>query len=198
MFNPDARTAYWRWTEYLPMAKFGKSEHASMSSWMNTNLSLRRRGLRIGIPSVVLLVAGILLFPHVRAAREAAREAALNSHCEDNFFQHSGWHPSAVVRIHQDGTVAAGCCQMCFTPVAPILYVDSNGDVLNAEELSDRVVEDGKKEIERVRGTPEFQKKRLMFSAGDETRADESARSSWDDFLARSSSMTAKPTRAPD
>lgn len=157
-----------------------------MSFWTQTNLPLRKRslGLWIGISSVALFVAGGLLIPRIQAAREAARNIQSNS----TLFQHSGWHPCAVVKIHQNGSVTGGCCPMCFTPAAPIVYLDSNGDALNAEELPDWVVEKGMKEIRRVQRTPEYQNRRRGgFAGGDETRADEWAKSMWDDYQVRRS-----------
>jgi len=53
----------------------------------------KRLALRIGIPVVILTAAVILLIPQIRAAREAAELTQGGS----GLFQHSGWHPRAVI-----------------------------------------------------------------------------------------------------
>lgn len=152
------------------------------------------------LPVGALLLVVIVFYPQIQAAREAARK----TFPRNALFQHSGWHPGAVITIHQDGTVTAGCCPVCYTRAAPMSFLNDKGDVLNEADLPDAVIEQGKREIERVQSTPEWRKRRYRFTRVDEATMDQRAEAVWRDYQARSSpgptvpSHGAEPPPGPD
>ncbi len=135
------------------------------------------------LPAGALILVVIVFYPQIQGAREAARKTPPRN----SLFQHSGWHPGGIITIHQDGTVTAGCCPVCFTRAAPMVFMNDKGEVLNGADLSEADIEQGQREIERIQSTPEWRKRRYRFTMVDEATTDHRAEAVWRDYQARSS-----------
>ncbi len=119
------------------------------------------------------------LWTHVIAP---AREAARRSQCENNLFQHSGWHPCAFVSLGQDEKVfAVGCCPLCYTSEAPIGFRGPGGAVLDEAGLRPETVDEARKRILIYQSEPRYRRLRVGFGR-DEAAAEKWASTEWERF----------------
>lgn len=133
-----------------------------------------------------------------------AREAARRSQCNNNLFQHSGWHPSDIVSLGQKGeVVSVSSCPLCNTSAAPTVYRSTSGAFLIDAELSPQTIAAARRELVRYKAEPRYRSIRRSFLVADETQAEQRARALWDHVKLKIADQqrgagSAEPARAPE
>jgi hypothetical protein len=131
-----------------------------------------------------------------------AREAARRTVYTNNLFQHSGWHPSDIVSLDQNGdVVSVASCPVCSTSAAPTLYHNASGVFVEEVELSPQTVDAARQKLLRYKAEPRYRFIRGLMLHADEPQAEQKARARY--FHLRGTRQEgdgrlAKPARAPE
>jgi hypothetical protein len=105
-----------------------------------------------------------------------AREAARRIQCDTTLFQHTGWHPSDIVSLDQNGAVVSvSSCPLCSTTTAPIIYRSRSGVIFRREELPPQTIEAARKKLAEFKAEPRYRSIRTSLLGADETLAEQTA-----------------------